>query len=219
MPNCYEPLHEHFTPSVLPQLSSSLLWFHQLLPFRCSQSQQDAMAAHPTALEITTTLHKLNPNKSPGPDGFTSAFYKSAWSIVGEETLDAINRFFVSGFLPSSANSTILTLVPKKPGASAITDYRPISCCNTTYKAISKILVKKLKLILNEVDLPNQTAFVKGRLLIENTLLASEIVQGYHREGGPIRITIKVDIAKAFDTIRWEFIFQCMRGLGNVCVD
>lgn len=61
--------------------------------------------------------------------------------------------------------------------------------------------------------LPNQTAFIKGRLLIENTLLASEIVQGYHREGGPKRITIKVDIAKAFDTIQWEFIIQCPRSL------
>lgn len=36
-------------------------------------------------------------------------------------------------------------------------------------------------------------------------------MQGYHKEGGPQRITIKVDIAKAFDTIRWEFIFQCLR--------
>ncbi|KAL0740389.1 hypothetical protein Bca4012_081902 [Brassica carinata] len=208
---------DHFmnilSPPVLPQLSSSILWFQELLPFRCSQHQQESMANFPTALEISSMVLKLNPNKSPGPDGYTSAFFKSAWSIVGEETTVAISQFFTSYFLPSSANATILTLVPKKPGASAITDYRPISCCNTTYKAISKILVKRLKAILPDVILPNQTAFVQGRLLIENTLLASEIVQGYHRERGPKRITIKVDIAKAFDTIRWEFIFQCMRGL------
>lgn len=158
-------------------------------------------------------LLKINPNKSPGPDGYTSAFFKGAWTIVGEETTTVIKQFFTTGFLPASANATILTLVPKKSGAALISDYRPISCCNTTYKAISKILVKRLKLILNEVILPNQTAFIKGRLLIENTLLASEIVQGYHREGGPKRIAIKVDIAKAFDTIRWEFVFQCLRGL------
>ena len=73
--------------------------------------------------------------------------------------------------------------------------------------------MKRLKSILPEVILPNQTAFVQGRLLIENTILASEIVQGYHKIGGPKRITLKVDIAKAFDTIRWEFIFQCLRSL------
>lgn len=71
--------------------------------------------------------------------------------------------------------------------------------------------MKRLKLILPGVILPNQTAFVQGRLLIENTLLASEIVQGYHRKGGQKRITIKVDIAKAFDTVRWEFLFACLR--------
>lgn len=49
--------------------------------------------------------------------------------------------------------------------------------------------------------------------MIENTLLASEIVQGYHRKKCPKRITIKVDIAKAFNTIRWVFIFQCLSGL------
>lgn len=47
--------------------------------------------------------------------------------------------------------------------------------------------------------------------MIENTLLASEIVQGCHRKGWEKRITIKVDIAKAFDTIRWEFLFACLR--------
>ena len=125
----------------------------------------------------------------------------------------SIRKFFETGFLPSSTNATILTLVPKRPGASAITDYRPISCCNTTYKTISKLLVKRLKIILPEVILPNQTAFVQGRLLIENTILASEILQGYHKEGGPKRVTIKVDIAKAFDTIRWGFIFQCLRSI------
>lgn len=75
------------------------------------------------------------------------------------------------------------------------------------------MLVKRLKPILLELILPNQTAFIHGRHLIENTILASEIVQGYHKIGGPKRITLKVDIAKAFDTIRWEFIFQCLRSI------
>lgn len=51
-----------------------------------------------------------------------------------------------------------------------------------------KNAVRRLKVILQEVILPNQTAFVKGRLLLENTVLALEIVQGYHKLGGPKRI-------------------------------
>ena len=48
---------------------------------------------------------------------------------------------------------------------------------------------------------------------MENNILASEIVHGYHRNRGPGRITIKVDIAKAFDTIDWGFIFSILQGM------
>lgn len=96
-------------------------------------------------------------------------------------------------------------------GSSLISDFRPISCCNTTYKSISKLLVRRLKPLLLDIILPNQTAFVKNMLLIENTLLASEIVQGYNKNKAPKCITLKVDIDKAFDSVRWDFIVLCLR--------
>lgn len=188
-------------------------WFQALTPFRCSGENSTKMILMPTDEEIRKTMFKLNENKSPGPDGLTSGFFKAAWKIVGTETITSIKNFFATAFLPYSMNSTILTLVPKRQGASAVTDFRPISCCNTIYKLISKLLVKRLKPLLPPLILPNQTAFVQGRLLVENTILASEIVHGYHRDKGPARITIKVDIAKAFDTIDWGFIFSMLQGL------
>lgn len=200
-------------PSEMDQISSSFQWLLEIQDFRCSLDQQGRLSTSPSAAEIIEILMKLNPNKSPGPDGFTSGFFKSAWSVIRDELVSSIQRFFATGLLPRSTNATILTLVPKKPGASSISDFIPISCCNSSYKVISKALVRRLKLILPQVILPNQTAFIKGHLLIENTLLVSEIVQGYHKRGGPKRITIKVDIAKAFDTLRWDFLFQCLRGL------
>lgn len=48
---------------------------------------------------------------------------------------------------------------------------------------------------------------------MENTILAGELVTGYHNKQGPESITIKVDIAKAFDTLSWEFLFNCLEGL------
>lgn len=188
-------------------------WFRQLSDFSPSQLQVQLMTSIPTAEEIQKLLFKLNPNKAPGPDGLTSAFYKSTWSFLGEEVISAITHFFQQAFLPASTNSTILTLVPKRPGATAITDYRPISCLNTLYKVIARLLVRRIKPLLPSIIVPNQTAFVKGRLIVENTVLAGELVNGYHRKKGPKRITIKVAIAKAFDTLSWEFLFNCLEGL------
>lgn len=76
------------------------------------------------------------------------------------------------------------------------------------------MLVKRLKPLLPSLIVPNQTAFVKGRLLVENTVLASELINGYHKRTSQKRITIKVDIAKAFDTLSWDFLFNCLLGVG-----
>lgn len=158
-------------------------------------------------------MFKLNANKAPGPDGLTSGFFKATWDFLGKKVVNSIAQFFTSSFMHTATNSTILALVPKCPGASLITEFRPISCLNTIYKVVARLLVKRLKTILPTLILPNQTAFVKGRLIVENTILAGELVNGYHRRKGPKRITIKVDIAKAFDTLSWEFLFNCLIGL------
>lgn len=196
----------HHEISLLPSIIS-------LTGSVCPQEAVNLIVSVPTTTGITKILFKLNPNKSPGPDGLTSGFYKSAWSVLGDEIINSVTRFFSNHCIPEATNFTILTLVPKFPGASVIKDCRPISCCNTIYKVISKLLVAKLKPLLPEIILSNQTTFIKGRQLLENCLLASEIVNGYHKDNGPKMITLKVDITKAFDTVRWYFILNCLKAL------
>lgn len=156
-------------------LYSPHTWFQSLSPFQCPSSVSQQMLLLPSHEEITRVLLRLTSNKAPGPDGFTSGFYKEAWDIGGSEVITSILQLFTSSYLPTTANSKILSLVPKRPRASLITDYMPISCLNTIYKTISRILVKLLKPLLSDYIVPNQTAFVKGRLLVENTVLASEL--------------------------------------------
>ncbi|WZZ48529.1 hypothetical protein YC2023_048636 [Brassica napus] len=159
-------------PPMRVNMVSTVQWFQSLSPFRCDQNQCVQMTTIPTVEKITRVMHKLNSNKAPGPDGLTSGFYKSAWSIVGAEVTGSIQHFFFSSFMPATTNSTILSLVPKHNGASLITDFRPISCLNTVYKVVSRLL-----------------------------------------RNGTKRITLKVDIAKAFDTLSWDFLFSCLNGL------
>lgn len=109
-----------FPRSYCPFSSLHLLlieWFDSLQPFRVSA--QTALTI-PSPEEIKFLVFKLNPNKAPGPDGLISGFFKAAWEVVGEEVVIAVRHFFLSGFLPTSANATILSLVPKFPGASKI---------------------------------------------------------------------------------------------------
>jgi hypothetical protein len=67
-----------------------------------------------TADEIKDTLFNMKTNKAPGPDGFPMEFFKSAWSVVGQDFIAAIKDFFVSSKLLTEVNATILTLVQRE---------------------------------------------------------------------------------------------------------
>lgn len=76
----------HFA-SVLREYSYRLLtqpvWFQELTDYSFPQHLSQQMLLTPTAEEIKATLFKLNPNKAPGPDGLTSAFFKASWDTTG----------------------------------------------------------------------------------------------------------------------------------------
>lgn len=98
-----------------------------------------------TEEEIRDVVSKMPSNKSPGPYGFTTEFFKSSWSIIAKDFTIAVQSFFSKGFLPKGFNATILELIPKKDSAQEMRDYKPISCCNVLYKVISKIIANILK--------------------------------------------------------------------------
>lgn len=184
-----------------------------LYDFSCSEEETAGFCKDFTALEVQEAFFSLPRNKASGPDGYTAEFYKSAWSIIGPEVTQAVLEFFYSGNLLKQWNATTMVLIPKITNASSTADFRPISCLNTVYKVISKLLASRLKMILPQVISQSQSAFMPGRLLAENVLLATDLVQGYNTANSSPRAMLKVDLRKAFDTIRWDFIIDSLKAL------
>ncbi|KAG7587431.1 Endonuclease/exonuclease/phosphatase superfamily [Arabidopsis thaliana x Arabidopsis arenosa] len=184
-----------------------------LLPTKCSPSQKIFLEKQFTDEEIKEAFFSLPKNKTCGPDGYSAEFFTGCWTIIGAEVIAAVKEFFVSGKLLKQWNATTLVLIPKVTNASRTSDFRPISCLNTVYKVISKLLASKLQSILSKVISPAQSAFMPGRLLAENVLLATEVVQGYNRKHIQPRAMLKVDLRKAFDSVSWEFILSALRAL------
>lgn len=193
------------------------LFYHDdieaLLGFQCSEAQRNAFDANFTVEEIKDAFFTLPRNKTSGPDGYPAEFFITCSTVLGPEICCAVLEFFSSGTLLKQWNATSLVLIPKIQNASRVTDFRPISCLNTIYKVISKLLATRLKSILHLVINHSQSAFLSGRQLSENVLLASEIVQGYNRKNIEPRGMLKVDLRKAFDSIRWDFVLSTLRGL------
>ncbi|XP_010473202.1 PREDICTED: uncharacterized protein LOC104752695 [Camelina sativa] len=185
----------------------------QFVDYRCSASEQALLVHSVSADEIRDVVFKMPNNKAPGPDGFSAEFFKQSWTITGKDFTVAVQSFFLKGFLPKGVNTTILALIPKKTDALEMKNYRPISCCNVMYKVISKILANRLKRILPSSIAPNQSAFIKDRLMLENVLLATELVKDYHKESISSRCAVKIDISKAFDSVQWPFLLHVLKAM------
>lgn len=158
--------------------------------------------AEVTEEEICKVLFAMQSNKSTGPDGFPCEFFKTTWSVLSHDFIVAVQSVFRYGFLPKGVNSTILALVPEKTDSLEMKDFCPIACCNVLFKVVSKILANRLKQLLPRIISENQSAFVQGRLLMENVLLASELVKDYHRDVVSPRCVMKLDIFTEFDSVQ-----------------
>jgi hypothetical protein len=153
--------------------------------------------------EILQAVHQLGPLKAPGPNGIPAAFYQKFWPIVQQDVLHMVKTFFHSSFLLKSLNHTFITLIPKVPTPERVTQFRPISLCNVSYKIISKILVNRLKPLMDGLITPFQNAFVQGRQITDNIILAHEIFEYLKKKGkGKWEFAaLKVDMNKAYDRI------------------
>ncbi|GJV82645.1 RNA-directed DNA polymerase, eukaryota, reverse transcriptase zinc-binding domain protein [Tanacetum coccineum] len=164
--------------------------------------------------EIKEAIFDIDSNKAAGRDGYSSCFFKKSWEIVGKDVCKAIKEFFITGKLLGKINATLIALVPKVDTPEKVCDFRPIACCNVIYKVISKILTSRIKAGLSKIVSMNQSAFLPGRHIQENILIAQELLKGYNRKSGPRRCAMKIDLQKVYDTINWDFIQDVLTAVG-----
>lgn len=117
--------------------------------------------------DIKSFFFEMNPHKALGSDGFGANFFQAYWPIMDPQICLAIHGFFHHGCPPASLNHTIITLIPKTSSPETPNHFRPVSLINTIYKAISKLLVQILCLILKSNISPLQNAFTPNKSIHE----------------------------------------------------
>jgi hypothetical protein len=163
--------------------------------------------------ETKLALLAMNMNSAPGPDGFGPAFFRAAWPTVKTQIMQFMHAFFDGAADLQRINRSYMVLIPKKAAAVDVDAFRPICLQNCTLKIVSKVLTSRLqKEIPRLIDI-NQTGFIKGKSISDTFIYALELVQVCHKRRKPT-IVLKLDFAKAFDTVNWDGLFRVLRSRG-----
>ncbi|PNY14141.1 cysteine-rich receptor-like protein kinase [Trifolium pratense] len=176
------------------------------ITFPClSLANADLLTASFTMEEISEVVKGCDGSKSPGPDGFNFAFIKEFWEIMKHDVRIMFDQFHGNACLPKSLLSYFITLIPKVHSPQALGDFRPISLLGCLYKMIAKVLATRLALVIGDLIPKTQSAFLKGRQLVEGVVVVNEVID-FAKKAGKKCLIFKVDFEKAYDSVDWSFL-------------
>jgi hypothetical protein len=157
----------------------------------------------------------MRSNVAPGPDGFNAAFYNSAWQWAKDDIYKVVKDFYTYDQMPPDINQTFISLIPKKSNLDVPQDYRPISLCDVIYKIIAKSFANRIKDRLPNYVVQAQSAFIAHRHISSNIIITQEIIHSFNSKSwNSNAFLLKIDLAKAFDMIEWNFIYEALHRIG-----
>ncbi|KAA3460445.1 reverse transcriptase [Gossypium australe] len=147
--------------------------------------------------EVRKALKGMGPTKAP-------------------EVLGYCLRVLNEGRDADLANTTNIVLIPKVQKPTSFVNFRLISLCTVVYKIIAKTIANIMQDVMAICIDQVQSAFVPGRLISDNILLAYEILHTFKqkRTGKKGYMAVKLDMSKAYDRVEWDFIREVMNKMG-----
>ncbi|KAL8088979.1 hypothetical protein AgCh_038659 [Apium graveolens] len=186
------------------------------IQMKISEDQNNLLLEDISTSKVKATLFSMYPDKPPGPDDITPGLYQKHWNIVGEDIVQIVRKFFDIAQINHHLHGTNITLIPKKKNLQFMTELRPISLCNVVYKVLSQVLENRLKSFIDLIISNTQSAFVPGRPIIDNIMVAYEVMHFMKRKtkGKQGWMDLKIDMSKAYDRVEWSYLKAVLTKLG-----
>ena len=152
----------------------------------------------------------MKSNKNPGSDGFSAEFFKFFYNVIKTFIKRAINEGYREGKLSVTQRQGLIKCLPKgdKP-KQFLKNWRPITLLNVIYKIASGCIAERIKSVLTKLISEDQTGFINGRYIGENTGLMYDSLHITDTLNIP-GLLLMVDFEKAFDSVSWNFILQVL---------
>jgi len=180
------------------------------LNFRTISVREGAEITKPFNMEeLKNAVLDCDSYKCPGPNGVNFGFIKDFSGDMNEDLMRFVSDFHCNRKLVKGINSTFISLIPKKDCPQTLNDFRPISLVGSLYKVLVKLLANQLKNVIGSVISDAQSAFVKGRQILDGILVANEVVDQAKNLKKDL-LLFKVDFEKAYDLVDWNYLDEVM---------
>ena len=163
--------------------------------------------------EVLKSLKRASPGTSPGPDGLPMDLWRKYRAMFAPPLARLFGAIAAGDRLPPGFHDGTITMIFKAGDRTDPANYRPITLLNSDYRAYARVLASRLGPVLSSVIDSHQTAFLPGRHIGENILLAQALPRALSRANAGA-ISVACDFRKAYDTVDRDYLYQTMRVIG-----
>lgn len=173
-----------------------------------------------TTAEVELAIKKTRPGTAPGPDGIPIGFYHLSRRLLAPMLAKVYSATHALDDAPKSfslgAISPLYKLTATEGDATNTECFRPITLLDIDYRILAKVLATRMKPLLPSIIHPHQSAFIQGRNISDCNWLPQFLAPLLKKTGKSAAILL-CDIAKAYDTVDRDFLWQIMAlmGVGN----
>jgi len=162
--------------------------------------------------EIKAAILGLGRNKSPGLDGLIGEFYIE----FREELVPVLEKLFKwiekEDVMPASISTGLISIIYKKGSRDRLENYRPLSCLNSDYKILAKVLANRIKRVIGTVVGSTQAYSIPGRDISDTISSIRDTIE--HIKGGRGGIVMSIDLNKAFDRVDHGYLYGVLGRVG-----
>lgn len=121
-------------------------------------------------------------------------------------------NFLHYGILDNNLGEIFIILISKVDVPESFAQFRLISLCHISYKAITKVLFNTMQMVLSYLVSTSHSSFIPRRQLHDNVVILREMAHSmYNRRLSPGWMVMKIDLQKAYDRVQWDFLLDCLR--------
>ncbi|KAL2102371.1 hypothetical protein ACEWY4_001539 [Coilia grayii] len=163
--------------------------------------------------EVLDQLLSIKKGSAAGSDGISVKDLKE-WDPEGVKLCSLFNGWWVAGYIPECVKPARTVLLPKTTEVQALNEpgnWRPITIGSFLLRLFSKLLHSRLRAACPISE--RQRGFVSAPGCSENLFSLLTLVRKAHQERRTLAVVF-LDVAKAFDTVCHQHIFDALRQRG-----